>query len=135
MPALLAFKTFSTHQSHLSIPPFEWHGFCLSLSLFFYLKNRTSQLYPAVISQQGNHQCRHRCCFSFSSNRYTFTLTALMCSRLCPALPCEHHDSCCKQTRIDSLQIPTYLPFIIGNSSNLMLLQLFLEQSLQITNA
>ena len=46
-------------------------------------------------------------------------------SRLCSVLPCEHHDICCKQTRIDSLQIPTYLPFIIGNSSNLMLLCFF----------
>ena len=56
-----------------------------SLSLFFYLKNRTSQLCPAVISQQGNHNC----CSSFSSSsRYSFTLTTLMCfeTLLCPSM-------------------------------------------------
>jgi len=81
VPALLAFKTFSTHQSHLSIPPLEWHGF----SFFFFLPQKPHlPVCPAVISQQGNHHCRWRCCSFSSSIRYSFTLTAVMCFETLP---------------------------------------------------
>jgi hypothetical protein len=127
VPALIASKIFLPTRAIYRFLPWS----CM-VSRFFYTKNRTPHLCPAVISQQRS---RHRCFCCCVVLVVTVPHWLLWCfSRLCSVLPYEHHDSCCRQTRIDSVQIPAYLPFIIGNSSNLTLL-CFLEQSLQITAA
>ena len=105
-------------------------GVAWFLSFFLYLKNRTSQ----CVQQLSRNKVIIIVVVVVVVVVVLFLLLVvtvwhwLPCcvSRLCPLLPCEHHDSCCKQSRIDSFQIPTYLPFIIGSSSNLMLLCLFI---------
>ena len=77
-----AFKTFSTHQSHLSIPLTEWQAFS-----FFILPQKPHL--PAV------------------SSNYLAARGLLQFHTDCRVLACEHRDSCFKQISLYSLNVRT----------------------------